>query len=437
MSGTSGKIALVDSFDGLAGNCPIVGGIVHVMDFVGYGSADCRRRIDDGAARRATRRRCSGWATATTDTDRNGIDFVDRRADAAPHRADRRARAAGARDRSAIERLNAPRDATIQITFTEPVDVVGAWFDITCAVERPAQQRDVRRRRPEPLHHAERQLRRRRAVHRHDLQGSGHDQDLDDSGPNTDTLPANYSWTFTVATGTAPPFPASVHLTMGNPTERDRRCRAAQQLPDGEAGVRAVVQPGPRPPELGQLAPVRRVDRHPDARRHVPRRSRGSARLVSRAVVRFPGQRLRSRPHGAQRRSRQGNVDPDQPGDVPDDEHDRAGAGQQPGPVGRRSRVTCERCCPPNEIYIVAGGVGAGGVGSNNGGVTTTLAERPRDRAGAHVEGRARDSEGRRRRHVARDLRVADHRRDHAEHPGHQERSVGELPDHGRCGREP
>src|SRR5205085_2848139 len=40
MSGTSGKIALVNSFDGLVGNCPISN--PHVMDFVGYGSADCR-----------------------------------------------------------------------------------------------------------------------------------------------------------------------------------------------------------------------------------------------------------------------------------------------------------------------------------------------------------------------------------------------------------
>ena len=44
------------------------------------------------------------------------------------------------------------------------------------------------------------------------------DQDLDDAGPNTNTLPANYVWSFTVATGTEPPFPASVHLTMGNPS---------------------------------------------------------------------------------------------------------------------------------------------------------------------------------------------------------------------------
>ncbi len=28
---------------------------------------------------------------------------------------------------------DAPRDATIQVTFTEPVDVVDPWFNITCA----------------------------------------------------------------------------------------------------------------------------------------------------------------------------------------------------------------------------------------------------------------------------------------------------------------
>ncbi|PYQ40492.1 MAG: hypothetical protein DMF77_18265, partial [Acidobacteria bacterium] len=45
-----------------------------------------------------------------------------------------------------------------------------------------------------------------------------HDQDLDDAGPDTDTLPADYTWTFTVATGAAPPYPPEVHLTMGNPS---------------------------------------------------------------------------------------------------------------------------------------------------------------------------------------------------------------------------
>jgi hypothetical protein len=43
------------------------------------------------------------------------------------------------------------------------------------------------------------------------------DQDGDDGGTNTDHLRADYTWSFTVATGTAPPYLPDVHLTMGNP----------------------------------------------------------------------------------------------------------------------------------------------------------------------------------------------------------------------------
>ena len=49
------------------------------------------------------------------------------------------------------------------------------------------------------------------------LKDQVHDQDTNDSGPNTDTMGADYVATFTVATGTAPPYPPSVHLTFGNP----------------------------------------------------------------------------------------------------------------------------------------------------------------------------------------------------------------------------
>ena len=46
-----------------------------------------------------------------------------------------------------------------------------------------------------------------------------HDQDTDDVGPNTDTLVADYTWSFTVVAPGAPaPYPPSVHLTMGNPS---------------------------------------------------------------------------------------------------------------------------------------------------------------------------------------------------------------------------
>ena len=44
------------------------------------------------------------------------------------------------------------------------------------------------------------------------------DADTDDREPNTDFLQANYSDTFTVATGAPAPYTPSVHLTMGNPS---------------------------------------------------------------------------------------------------------------------------------------------------------------------------------------------------------------------------
>ena len=215
ISGTSGKLALVNSFDGLTGNCPTSD--PHVMDFVGYGSADCREGTSAAPSPGNTTAilRADG---GNTDTDRNGSDF----ATGAP----------APRQTAPIVELgplvlgtdprtngaNAPRDATIAVTFTEPVDVTQSWIDISCAGSGahnsatsagggqthyitpndnfvPGEQCTVTI-----------------------FKGQVFDQDPDDSGPDTDTLPANYVWTFTVATGSAPPYPPSVHLTMGNPS---------------------------------------------------------------------------------------------------------------------------------------------------------------------------------------------------------------------------
>ena len=78
-----------------------------------------------------------------------------------------------------------------------------------------------------------------------------HDVDTDDSVPDTDTLPADYVWSFTVATGDRAAVSADVHLTMGNPSGAIADINVAEQLPDGEAGVRAVVQPRSRARRTG------------------------------------------------------------------------------------------------------------------------------------------------------------------------------------------
>ena len=202
MAAGSGKIALVNSFTALVGNCPIFDPTI--KDLVGYGSADCGEgstTASAGSNTTALFRKNNG----SLDTDNNANDF------AAPATPNPRRTAPivelGPNVLTTDPRsngFNAPRDATIQVTFTEPVDVDTGWFTLTCASSGP---------------HASATFAvsfggRDHYITPNDnfiageqctvtiLKDRIHDQDLDDSGPNTDTLPADYSWSFTVATGT-------------------------------------------------------------------------------------------------------------------------------------------------------------------------------------------------------------------------------------------
>jgi len=218
MAATNGKIALVSSFTGLAGSCPIFDPTI--KDLVGYGSADCGEgstTTSVGSNTTALFRKSDGGV----DTDNNANDFA---APAAP--SPRRTAPIvelGPNVLATDPRSNgtdAPRDATIQVTFTEPVDVDPAWFTLTCVTSGPHHSATFAVGFGGKDHY----------ITPNDNFTAGerctvtivgnrvHDQDLDDSAPNTDTLPADYSWNFTVATGTEPPYPPSVHLTMGNPT---------------------------------------------------------------------------------------------------------------------------------------------------------------------------------------------------------------------------
>jgi DNA/RNA endonuclease G (NUC1) len=221
MSATAGKIALASNGDPLLGpsGCP-VGSDPDLVDFVGYGTtANCREGSTNAPAASNTTalfRKNSGL----TDTNVNGSDFI--------------VGAPNPRRTTPIQEIGpfvvttdpvssattAPRDSSITVTFSEPVNVVGQWYDITCASTGahndatfavtdggstqvitpnvsflPGEQCTVTI-----------------------FKDTVHDQDLDDSAPNTDTLPANRVWSFTVATGAAPPYTSDVHLTMGNPS---------------------------------------------------------------------------------------------------------------------------------------------------------------------------------------------------------------------------
>ena len=218
MSATAGKIALVSNGDQLS-NCPF-GLDPDLVDLVGYGTtANCKEGSSNAPGASNTTaifRKNSGQ----TDTDVNGADFVT----GAPN----------PRRTSPIVELGpfvfltdpnnnastAPRDASMTISFSEPVNVTGNWFNISC---------------PSGTHND--------ATFANTDGGATWvitpnvnftpgevctvtlfaanitDTDLDDSLPNTDTLrPGNKVWSFTVATGIAPPYTSDVHLTMGNPS---------------------------------------------------------------------------------------------------------------------------------------------------------------------------------------------------------------------------
>src|SRR5262249_11722016 len=103
----------------------------HIMDFVGYGSADCREGSTTAPAPGTTTSilRLNG---GSTDTDRNGIDFVT--GTPMPRRTAPIVELVPLvlSTNPPSNGVNAPRDATVSVTFTEPVDVIGPWFDLTC-----------------------------------------------------------------------------------------------------------------------------------------------------------------------------------------------------------------------------------------------------------------------------------------------------------------
>lgn len=218
MAAGSGKIALVGSYTGLSGNCPVLD--PNLRDLVGYGGADCGEggtTAPGGSNTTAQFRKSNG----ATDTDNNASDFSP-------------AAAPNPRRTAPIVELgpnvlasdprsngtNVPRDGTVQVTFTEPVSVDTGWFSLTCAVTGPHVSATFAESSGGLDHY----------ITPNDnfvpgeqcsvtiFKNSIHDVDLDDAGINTDSLPADYTWSFTVATGTAPPYPSSVHLAFGNPS---------------------------------------------------------------------------------------------------------------------------------------------------------------------------------------------------------------------------
>jgi DNA/RNA endonuclease G (NUC1) len=217
ISATAGKLALVSNLSPLTGTCPVTPGIV---DFVGYGgTANCKEGATAAPAPSNStalfRKQGGAW-----DTDDNGRDFVTGSPSprqTAPIVTIEVGPTVTGTD-PAFGALTAPHDATMEVDFSEPVDVDAGWFSIACGLSGlhdsvttamngknhyitpnvgflPNEQCTV-------------------TIHKDQV----HDVDDDDILPGTDTLPADYVWSFTVAGEEHPPYPPDVHLTMGNPS---------------------------------------------------------------------------------------------------------------------------------------------------------------------------------------------------------------------------
>jgi predicted extracellular nuclease len=125
MAAGAGKVALVSSTAPLTGTCPTGGAIV---DFVGYGAANCSETAPTPALSNTTSAQRKGGGA--TDTDNNLNDFTVGAPD--PH---------ASADQAPAVKATTPQaggsgvtlDSDVSITFSEPVEVSGNWFSIVCA----------------------------------------------------------------------------------------------------------------------------------------------------------------------------------------------------------------------------------------------------------------------------------------------------------------
>ena len=215
LSATTGKVALVRDGDPLSG-CAISDPML--VDLVGFGTnANCREGSGNAPApsnANAIFRKNGGF----TDTNVNGADFVtgtpNPRRTAVISEIGPYVLNVDPRNNS----TTTPRDGSLTVTFTESVDVDGAWFGINCASSGPHDDATIAGSGRTWIVTPNANFIAGETCTATLFASFIRDTDLDDSAPNSDTLTANYSWSFAVATGTAPAYSPDVHLTMGNPS---------------------------------------------------------------------------------------------------------------------------------------------------------------------------------------------------------------------------
>jgi uncharacterized protein len=126
MSATTGKVALVNNSTTLTGTCP-----TGLVDFVGYGSANCSETTPVPALTNTTAalRKSNG----AQDTDNNSADFTvgapNPRNTPPPDAAPAVLNTIPADGASSV-----PYNTDLTVTFTEAVNVSASWFTLSCSL---------------------------------------------------------------------------------------------------------------------------------------------------------------------------------------------------------------------------------------------------------------------------------------------------------------
>ena len=142
MAAGAGKVALATGTSSLGCNgstaqpCDTAA-LARIIDFVGYGNAN----FFEGSAAAPTLTNTTAGLRAgdgCTDTDNNGSDFTSglptpRNLDTAPHFCGAENAPSVTSTTPAGGATGVARGANIDVTFSEPVNVSGAWYSISCA----------------------------------------------------------------------------------------------------------------------------------------------------------------------------------------------------------------------------------------------------------------------------------------------------------------
>ena len=172
MSGTAGKVALVNTTVPLNGACPTGASI---LDLVGYGAANCSEdghaacRRTNTTSRPAQRRGRVGHRQQRWPTSRRAL--APRNPQPHRRRLQRRRRIERLDARPANNASDVPVGSNVSITFSEPVDVHGSWYlDLVRHQRRAHRDGD---RRPDHVHaRPGRRLRAGRELHGHGRRGA-------------------------------------------------------------------------------------------------------------------------------------------------------------------------------------------------------------------------------------------------------------------------